>query len=61
LVENRGIENFWSLQKGDLTETYVAVETFQPDAYMKEQVWRFNNSGMKMNGGLRFEKAYRRY
>jgi transposase-like protein len=56
-VHTNGIENFWSLLKRTLKGTYVAVEPFHLDAYVTEQVWRFNNSGMKMNDGLRFKKA----
>lgn len=56
-VHTQGIENFWSLLKRTLKGTYVAVEPFHLDAYLNEQVFRFNNSGRKMNDTLRFEKA----
>lgn len=56
-VHTNGIENFWALLKRTLKGTYVAVEPFHLDAYVTEQVWRFNNSGQKMNDGLRFKKA----
>ncbi len=56
-VHINGIENFWSLLKRTLKGTYVAVEPFHLDAYVTEQVWRFNNSGKKMNDGARFKKA----
>jgi hypothetical protein len=56
-VHTNGIENFWSLLKRTLKGTYVAVEPFHLDAYVTEQVWRFNNSGKKMNDGARFKKA----
>jgi transposase-like protein len=56
-VHTNGIENFWALLKRTLKGTYVAVEPFHLDAYVTEQVWRFNNSGKKMNDGLRFKKA----
>jgi transposase-like protein len=56
-VHTQGIENFWSLLKRGLTGTYVAVEPFHLDAYVDEQVFRFNNSGKKMNDGLRFKKV----
>jgi transposase-like protein len=56
-VHTNGIENFWALLKRTLKGTYVAVEPFHLDAYVTEQVWRFNNSGRKMNDGLRFKKA----
>jgi len=42
-VHTQGIENFWSLLKRSLTGTYVAVEPFHLDAYVDEQVFRFNN------------------
>ena len=56
-VHTQGIENFWSLLKRGLTGTYVAVEPFHLDAYVDEQVFRFNNCGKKMNDGKRFEKV----
>jgi transposase-like protein len=56
-VHTQGIENFWSLLKRGLTGTYVAVEPFHLDAYVDEQVFRFNNSGKKMNDGTRFKKV----
>jgi len=58
-VHTQGIENFWSLLKRSLKGTYVAVEPFHLDAYLSEQVFRFNNSGKKMNDTLRFEKVMR--
>jgi transposase-like protein len=42
-VHTNGIENFWSLLKRTLKGTYVAVEPFHLDAYVGEQVFRFNN------------------
>ncbi|MGB8030838.1 MAG: IS1595 family transposase [Terracidiphilus sp.] len=42
-VHTQGIENFWSLLKRTLRGTYVAVEPFHLDAYLDEQVFRFNN------------------
>jgi transposase-like protein len=42
-VHTQGIENFWSLLKRSLRGTYVAVEPFHLDAYVDEQVFRFNN------------------
>jgi transposase-like protein len=56
-VHTNGIENFWALLKRTLKGTYVAVEPFHLDRYVTEQVWRFNNSGKKMNDGTRFKKA----
>jgi transposase-like protein len=55
-VHTNGIENFWALLKRTLKGTYVAVEPFHLDAYVSEQVFRFNNSGKKMNDGSRFTK-----
>jgi transposase-like protein len=56
-VHTNGIENFWSLLKRMLRGTYVAVEPFHLDAYVTEQVFRFNNSGPKNNDSTRFEKV----
>ncbi len=42
-VHTQGIENFWSLLKRGLNGTYVAVEPFHLDAYVDEQVFRYNN------------------
>ena len=48
-VHTQGIENFWSLLKRGLNGTYVAVEPFHLDAYVAEQVFRFNNRATKDN------------
>lgn len=48
-VHTNGIENFWSLLKRGLKGTYVAVEPFHLDAYVAEQVFRFNNRATKDN------------
>jgi transposase-like protein len=42
-VHTQGIENFWSLLKRGLRGTYISVEPFHLDAYVKEQVFRYNN------------------
>jgi transposase-like protein len=42
-VHTNGIENFWSLLKRTLSGTYVAVEPFDLDRYLDEQVFRYNN------------------
>ena len=42
-VHTNGIENFWSLLKRGLKGTYISVEPFHLDAYVAEQVFRFNN------------------
>jgi transposase-like protein len=54
-VHTQGIENFWSLLKRGLTGTYVAVEPFHMDAYVDEQVFRYNNRRGKTDG-QRFTK-----
>jgi transposase-like protein len=48
-VHTNGIENFWSLLKRGLRGTYVAVEPFHLDAYVTEQMFRFNNRTTKDN------------
>ena len=48
-VHTNGIENFWSLLKRGIKGTYVAVEPFHLDAYVAEQVFRFNNRATKDN------------
>ena len=55
-VHTQGIENFWSCLKRTLRGTYVAVEPYHLDAYVTEQVFRFNNSRV-INDGQRFEKV----
>jgi transposase-like protein len=42
-IHTQGIENFWALLKRGLHGTYVSVEPFHLDAYVKEQVFRYNN------------------
>jgi transposase-like protein len=42
-VHTQGIENFWSLLKRGLRGTYISVEPFHLDAYVSEQVFRYNN------------------
>jgi len=48
-VHTQGIENFWSLLKRGLRGTYVAIEPFHLDAYVDEQVFRYNNRATKDN------------
>jgi transposase-like protein len=55
-VHTNGIENFWALLKRTLKGTYVAVEPFHLDAYLNEQVFRFNNSKGKTDA-QRFNKV----
>ena len=54
-VHTQGIENFWSLLKRGLNGTYVAVEPFHMDAYVDEQVFRYNTR--KSSDAKRFEKV----
>jgi transposase-like protein len=42
-IHTNGIENFWSLLKRSLGGTYISVEPFHLDAYVSEQVFRYNN------------------
>ena len=37
------LENFWSLLKGSLKGTYVSVDPAHLQAYVDEQVFRYNN------------------
>jgi transposase-like protein len=48
-VHTNGLENFWSLMKRNLSGTYVAVEPFHLDAYLDEQMFRFNNRATRDN------------
>jgi transposase-like protein len=48
-IHTNGIENFWSLLKRTLGGTYVAIEPFHMDAYLDEQMFRFNNRATKDN------------
>jgi transposase-like protein len=48
-VHTQGIENFWSLSKRGLNGTYVCVEPFHMDAYLDEQMFRFNNRATRDN------------
>jgi transposase-like protein len=57
-VHTNGIENFWSLLKRGLTGTYVSVEPFHLDAYVAEQVFRYNNRHKSKNtDATRFAKV----
>jgi len=55
-VHTNGIENFWSLLKRGLHGTYISVEPFHLQAYVAEQVFRFN-ARKGMNDGDRFKKV----
>ncbi len=54
-IHTNGMENFGSLFKRALKGTYVSVEPFHLDAYVKEQTFRFNEC--KKNDGSRFRKV----
>jgi hypothetical protein len=54
-IHTNGIENFWSLLKRGLGGTYISVEPFHLQAYVAEQVFRYNNR-KDMNDGARFVK-----
>jgi transposase-like protein len=42
-IHTNGIENFWSCLKRSLGGTYISVEPFHLNAYIAEQVFRYNN------------------
>ena len=42
-VHTNTIENFWSCLKRTLRGTYIAARPFHLDAYLDEQVFRFNS------------------
>jgi transposase-like protein len=42
-IHTNGIESFWSMLKRSLHGTYISVEPFHLDAYVAEQVFRYNN------------------
>jgi transposase-like protein len=48
-IHTNGIENFWACLKRTLGGTYVAVEPFHLEAYVDEQMFRFNNRATKDN------------
>ena len=48
-VHTNGIENFWALLKRGLLGTYVSVEPFHLDAYLDEQMFRYNNRATRDN------------
>jgi transposase-like protein len=60
-VHVNGMENFWSLLKRGLKGTYVSVDPVHLQAYVDEQVFRFNNredaDGEKLNDSDRFVAA----
>ena len=54
-VHTNTMENFWSLLKRSLMGTYVAVRPEHLDAYLDEQVERFN--ARKLDDGGRFQRV----
>jgi transposase-like protein len=42
-IHTNGIENFWSLLKRGLGGTYISVDAAHLDAYVAEQVFRYNH------------------
>jgi transposase-like protein len=59
VVHVNGMENFWSLLKRSLKGTYVSVDPVHLQAYVDEQVFRFNNrkddNGDPLSDGDRFD------
>lgn len=55
-IHTNGIENFWTLLKRALGGTYVSVEPAHIDAYVVEQVYRYNNRKDTNDAG-RFSKV----
>jgi hypothetical protein len=62
-VHTNGMENFWSLLKRGLKGTYVSVDPAHLQAYVDEQVFRFNNrkdsEGTPLTDSDRFDAAVR--
>ncbi|MGA3186307.1 MAG: IS1595 family transposase [Bryobacteraceae bacterium] len=62
-VHVNGMENFWSLLKRGLKGTYVSVDPAHLQAYVDEQVFRFNNrkdiDGAPLTDSDRFDTAVR--
>ena len=54
-VHTNSIENFWSCLKRTLGGTYIAARAFHLDAYLDEQMFRFNER--EDNDGGRFVTA----
>lgn len=60
-IHVNGMENFWSLLKRGLKGTYVSVDPAHLQAYVDEQVFRFNNrkseDGTTLSDSDRFDAA----
>lgn len=54
-IHTNGIENFWALLKRGLSGTYISVEPIHLNAYVAEQVYRYNNR-KDLNDSGRFSK-----
>jgi transposase-like protein len=54
-VHTNTVENFWSCLKRTLAGTYIAARPFHLDAYLAEQIFRYNERDD--NDGGRFVKA----
>jgi transposase-like protein len=55
-IHTNGIENFWSCLKRSVGGTYISVEPHHLDAYVVEQVFRYNNR-RDHNDASRFAKV----
>jgi transposase-like protein len=58
-IHVNGMENFWSLMKRTLKGTYISVDPVHLQAYVDEQVYRFNNR-KPMNDAQRFSYLVRK-
>ena len=56
-VHTNTIENFWSCLKRTLKGTYISTRPFHLDAYLDEQVFRFNNR--ELPDVARLEEAFK--
>ena len=54
-AHTNGLENYWSLLKRTISETYVSVEPLHLFRYLDEQTYRFNNR--KLTDSERFSAA----
>ena len=54
-VKQLTVENFWALLKRGLSGTYISVEPVHLNAYVVEQVYRYNNR-KDLNDSGRFSK-----
>jgi len=54
-VHTNTIENFWNCLKRTIHGTYICPKPFHLEAYLDEQVWRFNNR--KLPDGARLDLA----